>query len=170
MRFFNIIVITSVFIFLSGCNGANNVRLDESQTEISGSFSHLNIDGDSATQIAGTALYHVTPSTQIGPMLALQFVDTDGGDSTSTGLGGLLRHNLAVEGASIPFVQAGISLLNVSGDFGDGNGQQFNIGAGIRSPLTDSAFIVTSLDWNRLSGDGDSENFVTIGSGISVRF
>jgi hypothetical protein len=146
--------------------------LDESQTEVEGSAAFINQDSTNTIAAQGTALFHISPSFQLGPHVEYVAVFTDGGDVSAFVVGAEARYNLDTEGDILPFVGGSLNLVRVSFDdgFDDEFGIAYTLNGGIRVPVSPGAFMVTKLQFTAVSiDDVDTDNFGVF-AGYAVRF
>lgn len=158
--------------FSIGCSSTPIVvDLNEDHRELEGRLSYVSQDGDNQIIGEGTYLVHISPTTQVGPILGYASQKVDG-FSSDLFIGGLeIRENLKTSGAIIPFVGANFSLIKASNDDNTGlNGNAFQIFAGGRTPLSDSAFLVTKVAYSKVSAGNDDQDNISTQVGLSVRY
>jgi len=162
-------------MFSSGCASQLSAVLDESQTEVEGSAAFLNVDSVNTLAVAGTTLFHMSPSFQLGPRTSLLRQSADGASAMVFQVGAEGRYNLSTEGDILPFFGGSLGFLHVSADDGAGfsdsdTGFAWALNGGIRVPVTPGGFLVTKIEWENISiNDFDQDSFGVF-AGYAVRY
>ncbi len=161
-------------MFSSGCASQLSAVLDESQTEVEGTASFTNSESVNTLAVAGSTLFHMSPSFQLGPRTSLVRQSADGA-SVMIFLGGAEgRYNVSTEGDILPFFGGSLGFIRVSADDGITSGSEtgfaWALNGGIRVPVTPGGFLVTKLEWQNYSINDIDTDGVSLTAGYAVRF
>jgi len=163
-----------LLMFSSGCATQLSAVLDESQTEVEGTASFTNSESVNTLAVAGSTLFHMSPSFQLGPRVDLQRTSSDG-DSLMLLKGGVeARYNVSTEGDILPFFGGALGFVYQSFDIGNlsdsDTGLAWALNGGVRVPVTPGGFLVTKVEWfNQSISDVDTDG-IGVFAGYSVRF
>jgi hypothetical protein len=160
-------------LVVSGCASQRSAVLDESQQEYQGAFSFINQDSVNLVQVQGTALFHMSPSFQLGPKVSYTGIHSPDVTLDTIGVGVEARVNLKTEGDFLPFIGGSLTLEMVGVDGIDDDpltGFGYDIHAGIRVPVSPGAFIVTKLQFSAVSIDDVDTDNIGVFAGFAVRY